>query len=60
MRIVKMLLRLISLPMLFASLLVHILLALIIGLSSIVVIYYSVLYSVTGSAARNASVSSVS
>lgn len=35
MRILKMLLRLISLPMLVASLLVHILLALIIGLSSI-------------------------
>ena len=36
MRILKMLLRLISLPMLVASLLVHILLALIIGLSSVV------------------------
>ena len=36
MRIVKMLLRLISLPLLIASLLVHILLALIIGVSSIV------------------------
>ena len=36
MRILKMLLRLASLPMLVASLLVHVLLALIIGLSSIV------------------------
>ena len=36
MRILKMLLRLISLPALIASLLVHVLLALVIGLSSIV------------------------
>ena len=36
MRILKMLLRLISLPALVASLLVHVLLALVIGLSSIV------------------------
>lgn len=36
MRILKMLLRLVSLPLLIVSLLVHVLLALIIGLSSIV------------------------
>lgn len=36
MRVLKMLLRLVLLPMLLASLLVHVLLALVIGLSSIV------------------------